>query len=90
VDSEPTVTRERIAYPLGALSVLHDDNDSTAVLQISDGDPTLSTRSAANRLHYECVAPGIRRSRNPGAKGKNGQRVCEAYERAWERHLAAF
>jgi hypothetical protein len=86
VDPEPIVARERIAHPLGVRSVLDDDNDSTALLQVSDGDPMPLTRSAANRFNYQRVAPGIWRPRNPGAKGKNSHRVCEAHQCPWETH----
>jgi len=89
VNPEATVVLERVADPLGAGTVLHDDDDVAAVIEISHGDTTALTRATADGFDDERVFSRVWRPWDAYEKGKLGNRVRDTHDPLRKSHLIA-
>ena len=89
VNPEAIVVLERVADPLGAGTVLHDDDDAAAVIEISHGDTTALTRATADGFDDERVFSGVWRPWDAYEKGKFCNRVRDTHDLLRNSHLIA-
>jgi hypothetical protein len=87
VNPEATVVRKRIADPLGAGTILNDDDNSAAVVEIPHGDAASPTRPPADCFNDECVPSGVWRPRDAGENGEGSDRVRDTDEPLRKSHL---
>jgi hypothetical protein len=89
VNPETTVVRERVADPVGAGAVLHDNDDAPAVVEIPHGDTAALTRATADGFDDERVFSGVWRPWDTYEKGELGDRVRDTHDLLRNSHLIA-
>ena len=89
VNPEAIVVLERVADPVGTGTVLHDDDDAAAVVEIPHGDAAALTRSTAHRFDDERVFSGVWRPWDTYEKGELGDLVRETHDLLRNSHLIA-
>src|SRR5262245_18831651 len=89
VNPEATVVLERVADPLGAGTVLHDNHDARAVAEIPHRDTAALTRATADGFDNERVFSRVWRAWDAHEKGKLGNRVRDTHDLLRKSHLIA-
>jgi len=87
VNPETPVVCKRVPDPLGMEAMLHDDDDATAVVEISDRDAAPLTRSITDCFNDERISAGVRRPRDTREKGNVSDGVRDTNDLLRKSHL---